>query len=102
MRTRFSIVLVLSLLGSALVAPAAWADSHGEIVGIQWLWAQLTETEPAAQSVVPNPEDYTLVLNADGSAIRIVLGCCGRGVQEVVARKAGVTCPPVRQWHEWQ
>jgi heat shock protein HslJ len=68
MRTRFSILLTLGLLGSALLAPAAWADSHGEITGIQWQWAQLTETEPAAQSVVPDPENYVLVLNADGSA----------------------------------
>jgi len=50
------------------VAPAAWADSHGEITGIQWQWVELTETEPASQSVVPNPENYVLVLSADGSA----------------------------------
>ena len=35
---------------------------------IQWQWAELTETEPASQSVVPDPENYVLVLNADGSA----------------------------------
>ena len=69
MRIRLFIVLVtLSLLVAGLVVPATLADSHGEFLGIQWQWAELTETEPAAQSVVPDPENYVLVLNADGSA----------------------------------
>ena len=68
MRTRFSILLAASLLISALMAPAAWADSHGEMLGIQWQWSQLTETQPAAQSMILNPEKYVVVLNADGSA----------------------------------
>ena len=69
MRTRlFPVLLALGLIGQALMAPVVWADTHGEILGIQWQWAQLTETQPAAQSVVPNPEKYVLVLNEDGSA----------------------------------
>ena len=51
-----------------MLAPAAWADLHGSITGIQWQWAELTETEPASQSVVPDPENYVLVLNDDGTA----------------------------------
>jgi heat shock protein HslJ len=57
------------LLVAVLLAPAVWADSHGAILGIQWQWAQLTETEPASQSVVPDPENYVMVLNDDGSAV---------------------------------
>ncbi len=38
------------------------------ILDISWQWTQLVETEPASQSVVPNPENYTLILRADGSA----------------------------------
>lgn len=69
MHTRlFLIALVLGLIGLATVAPIAWADTHSEVLGIQWQWAQLTETQPAAQSVIPNPENYVLVLNEDGSA----------------------------------
>ena len=69
MRTRpYSVVLALGLIVLALVAPAARADTHGEILGIQWQWAQLTETQPAGQSVILNPENYVLVLNDDGSA----------------------------------
>lgn len=64
----FAILMAVCLLvGAGQMAPAAWAQSADEITGIQWQWAQLTETEPAAQSVVPDPENYVLVLNADGS-----------------------------------
>ena len=69
MRMRLLVLLVtLGLLVGGLVVPAALADSHGEFLGVQWQWAELTETEPAAQSVVPDPQNYVLVLNADGSA----------------------------------
>jgi heat shock protein HslJ len=64
----FAILMAVCLLvGAGQMAPAAWAQSADEITGIQWQWAQLTETEPAAQSVVPDPENYVLILNADGS-----------------------------------
>lgn len=65
----FTVVVAMGLLaGAGPMAPAAWAQSPGEITGIQWQWAQLTETEPASQSVVPDPENYVLILMADGSA----------------------------------
>jgi heat shock protein HslJ len=68
MRKRFFPVLVIvGLLVVGLLVPAAYADSH-EITGIKWQWAELIETEPASQSVVPDPENYVLVLDADGSA----------------------------------
>ena len=68
MRKRlFTVFVAMGVLIAGLLAPAAWADSHGSITGIQWQWAQLTETEPASQSVVPDPENYVLVLNDDGS-----------------------------------
>lgn len=31
-----------------------------------WEWQQLIETAPAAQSVVPDSENYTIVFNQDG------------------------------------
>ena len=37
------------------------------ITGIAWAWIGLVETMPAAQSVVPHPERYTLVLHPDGT-----------------------------------
>ena len=64
----FTILIAICLLvGAGQMAPAAWAQSADEITGIQWQWAQLTETEPASQSVVPDPENYVMVLNADGT-----------------------------------
>ncbi len=37
-----------------------------EIVDIVWEWTDWVEGEQASQSIVPSPEDYTLVLEADG------------------------------------
>ena len=69
MHTRLLVVgLVVGMVLAGSLAPAAWADNHGAILDIQWQWTQLSETEPASQSVVPDPENYVLVLNADGSA----------------------------------
>lgn len=38
-----------------------------EVQDIVWQWSGLIESEPAAQSVVPNPEDYTLTLREDNT-----------------------------------
>ena len=67
MRKPLAVILVAICL-LVVVGPAAWAQSADEITGIQWQWAELTETEPASQSVVPNPENYVMVLGTDGSA----------------------------------
>ena len=39
----------------------------GDLTDILWQWAELVETAPASQSVVPDPEHYTLVLRPDGN-----------------------------------
>ncbi|HEY52753.1 MAG TPA: META domain-containing protein [Caldilineae bacterium] len=39
--------------------------SVADIQNITWQWADLVETQPAAQSVVPNPENYTIVFAGD-------------------------------------
>ena len=41
--------------------------SIGEITNITWQWAELIEQNPAAQSVVPDPENYTLTFWDDGT-----------------------------------
>jgi len=68
MHRRLIVGLVAGLLLAGMLVTTVGADNHGEILGIRWQWAELTETEPASQSVVPDPENYVLVLNADGSA----------------------------------
>ncbi|MCO5190383.1 MAG: META domain-containing protein [Anaerolineae bacterium] len=42
--------------------------SQEQIVDVVWQWSDLTETEPAGQSVVPNSENYTVTFLRDGSA----------------------------------
>jgi heat shock protein HslJ/uncharacterized protein YraI len=41
--------------------------SQVDLVGVTWQWISLVETMPAAQSVVPDPENYTLTFNEDGT-----------------------------------
>ncbi len=38
-----------------------------EITQLTWMWSELTENEPAAQSVVPDSENYTLTFWDDGT-----------------------------------
>lgn len=41
------------------------AVSIDEVQNIVWMWSGLIETQPASQSVVPDPENYTLTLTPD-------------------------------------
>ena len=43
------------------------ASSGSDITGIVWQWAAMQETVPASQSVVPDPQNYTITFNTDGS-----------------------------------
>ncbi len=82
-----ALLLAFSLLLSACTSPAPTATqetaptqeptpepepvlesiSQEELVGETWQWISLVETMPAAQSVVPDPENYTLTFNEDGT-----------------------------------
>ena len=48
---------------SALGAPA----TQDELTANPWQWTALTETAPASQSVVPDPQDYTITFAADNT-----------------------------------
>ena len=48
--------------------PVPEPASVDDIVNIVWQWADLVETEPAAQSVVPGRELYTVIFRPDGLA----------------------------------
>ncbi len=96
MKTRqITLPLVLLLLGAALAACSSQATPTPEaqpptqppptavptqpppsgpqevpvsaITNITWQWSELVENEPAAQSVVPNPESYSLAFFDDGT-----------------------------------
>jgi len=48
-------------------ATATPADTPTGIDGIVWQWVSVTEQTTSSTEEVPNPELYTLVLNADGT-----------------------------------
>ena len=43
------------------------STSQAELVGETWQWVGLREMTPAAQSVIPDPENYTLTFKDDGT-----------------------------------
>ena len=44
------------------------ASSEADITGAVWQWSAMQETVPASQSVVPDPQNYTITFNTDGTA----------------------------------
>ena len=68
-QNQFKMPAVLSLMLVLMLSLTACSSTEAaeEIREIQWQWVGLVETEPAAQSVVPNPESFTLFLDAEGS-----------------------------------
>ena len=40
--------------------------SIDDITDVKWQWSELIENEPASRSVIPDPENYTLVFKSDG------------------------------------
>jgi heat shock protein HslJ/uncharacterized protein YraI len=83
-RTILGLLLVFSVLMGACTSPAPEPTpqptlppeavvlgviepiSQEVLVGETWQWVGTRETDPAAQSVVPDPENYTLTFNEDG------------------------------------
>jgi len=60
-----SILLVTIFLFAALLT-ACSSGLPKEMLDTTWEWQQLIETQPAAQSVILNSENYTIVFNQDG------------------------------------
>lgn len=58
-----TVVLVAAACQTGGSSPSASADA---LVGT-WQWTASTETVPASQAVVPDPENYTITFNADGT-----------------------------------
>lgn len=64
-------IMIFTLICVGLLALAACggtSSSGSDITGIVWQWAAMQETVPASQSVVPDPQNYTITFNTDGSA----------------------------------
>ncbi len=64
----FSLTLLLVLMLVVIVGcgdPGS-SISKSDIAGVEWQWSELKETQPTGQSVVPDPDNYTLVFQPDG------------------------------------
>ncbi len=48
-------------------APTAAPVTQAEIVNIVWQWSSVADRTTNQTQTVPNPEDYTIVFNADGT-----------------------------------
>jgi heat shock protein HslJ len=56
------VVFVLSLVACGT------GSSTPSLTGTVWQWTAMQETVPASQSVVPDPQNYTITFNMDGTA----------------------------------
>ena len=59
---------VMMFLVVALVACGGGAEEAQSIVGPTWQWDAFEDSAGENDISVPNPEDYTLTLNEDGTA----------------------------------
>ena len=60
----------LGLISVALLAacaPAATPTPTNSITGIVWQWTSVTEKSTSKTTTVPNPENYTIIFNTDGT-----------------------------------
>jgi len=58
---------VVAVILVAVLALAACSSSGSSLTGKSWQWTAATTKVPASQSVVPNPEKYTIEFKSDGT-----------------------------------
>ena len=58
---------ILALTVSGLLVAACQSSSGSELTGKTWQWTGSTTKVPASQSVVPDPENYTITFSTDGT-----------------------------------
>jgi len=61
-------VFSLACIGLLILAACGTSSSSSSVTGIVWQWSAMQETAPASQSVVPDPQNYTITFNDDGTA----------------------------------
>ena len=62
-----SLSIILALALTACGSRDEASESSASITGIVWQWTAMQETVPASQSVVPDPQNYTITFNTDGT-----------------------------------
>jgi heat shock protein HslJ len=61
------VLVTTSCAGRATPTPALAPISVSDIFEISWRWAEFVQTDPPEQSVVPDPEGYTLLFMPGGA-----------------------------------
>ena len=67
LQTKHLQMIGLILLIPLLIVACGGQQTDQTITDMDWQWSKMVETEPASQSLVPNPENNTLRLSSDGS-----------------------------------
>ena len=62
-----SLFVILALVLTACGGSDEASEASSSITGIVWQWTAMQETVPASQSVVPDPQNYTITFNPDGT-----------------------------------
>jgi len=63
-----SVVMLGILMVVPLVGVSAQDAAESEIIGVEWQWQDFQSSDDAiGTTTVPNPENYTLLLNEDGT-----------------------------------
>ena len=52
---------------SLMVVACGGGSAESDLTNVTWKWSELHETEPAAQSLVPDSDNYTIEFKEDGS-----------------------------------
>lgn len=63
-----NLIWVLMILVLILVACSGGSEGPDSIVGTTWQWEEYQDNGEVNDITVPNPENYTLTLNEDGTA----------------------------------
>jgi heat shock protein HslJ len=61
------VAVALTLTAALLVAGCDLLGGSSNLTGKAWQWSASTTTVPASQSVVPDPENYTIQFMDDGT-----------------------------------
>ncbi len=82
--------VILTLLALALVLTGCkrfFKSSSTDITANVWQWTAMQETAPASQSVVPDPQNYTITFNTNGDAA--IKADCNNVTAKYKANKKG-------------
>jgi heat shock protein HslJ len=60
--------LTLFVVLALMLVACGTGSTTPSLTGINWQWTAMQETVPASQSVVPDPQNYTISFNTDGTA----------------------------------